>query len=62
MTAYEQVVSFSVIIYKFDASKPDGTMRKLIDVSKLHSLGWQHKVEIEEGVQRLFDWYKASLN
>lgn len=46
---------------EFDASKPDGTMRKLIDVSKLHSLGWQHKVEIEDGVQKLFDWYKESL-
>ena len=46
---------------EFDASKPDGTMRKLIDVSKLHSLGWTHKVEIEDGVQRLFEWYKASL-
>jgi len=45
----------------FDASKPDGTMRKLIDVSKLHSLGWTHKVEIEEGVKKLFDWYKESL-
>ena len=45
----------------FDASKPDGTMRKLIDVSKLHSLGWTHKVEIEDGVQKLFEWYKASL-
>ena len=47
---------------EFDASKPDGTMRKLIDVSKLHSLGWTHKVEIDEGVQKLFDWYKESLN
>jgi GDP-L-fucose synthase len=46
---------------EFDSSKPDGTMRKLIDVSKLHSLGWTHKVEIEDGVQRLFDWYKESL-
>ena len=46
----------------FDASKPDGTMRKLIDVSKLHSLGWTHKVEIEDGVQKLFDWYKQSLS
>ena len=46
---------------EFDASKPDGTMRKLIDVSKLHSLGWTHKVEIEEGVQKLFEWYKVSL-
>ena len=45
----------------FDASKPDGTPRKLIDVEKLHRLGWTHKVEIEEGVQRLFDWYKQSL-
>ena len=46
---------------EFDASKPDGTMRKLIDVSKLHSLGWTHKVEIEDGVAKLFQWYKASL-
>ena len=46
---------------EFDATKPDGTMRKLIDVSKLHSLGWTHKVEIEDGVQRLFDWYKDSI-
>ena len=45
----------------FDATKPDGTMRKLIDVSKLHSLGWTHKVEIEDGVGRLFEWYKHSL-
>ena len=47
---------------EFDASKPDGTMRKLIDVSKLHTLGWTHKVEIEDGVQRLFEWYKQSLS
>lgn len=46
---------------EFDASKPDGTMRKLIDVSKLHSLGWTHKVEIEDGVRKLFDWYRMSL-
>lgn len=46
---------------EFDASKPDGTPRKLIDVEKLHSLGWTHKVEIEDGVQKLFDWYRDSL-
>ena len=46
---------------EFDASKPDGTMRKLIDVSKLHSLGWTHKVEIEDGVLKLFEWYQNSL-
>ena len=45
----------------FDTSKPDGTMRKLIDVSKLHSLGWTHHVEIENGVSKLFEWYRQSL-
>ena len=45
----------------WDGSKPDGTPRKLIDVSKLHSLGWTHKVEIEQGVQKLYDWYRQSL-
>lgn len=46
---------------EFDTSKPDGTMRKLIDVTKLHSLGWTHKVEIDEGVKKLFEWYQQSL-
>lgn len=46
----------------FDASKPDGTMRKLTDVTKLHSLGWKHSVEIEDGVPRLYDWYLNNLN
>jgi GDP-L-fucose synthase len=55
-----KAVSFEGMV-EFDASKPDGTMRKLIDVSKLHSLGWSHKVEIEDGVARLFAWYKQSL-
>ena len=41
----------------FDSTKPDGTMRKLTDPSKLHALGWHHKVEIEEGVQRMYNWY-----
>lgn len=45
----------------WDSSKPDGTPRKLIDVSKLHSLGWTHKVEIEEGVEKLYAWYRQSL-
>lgn len=48
-------------IVEFDASKPDGSMRKLVDVSKLHSLGWTHKVEIEEGVKKLFEWYQESI-
>ena len=41
----------------FDSSKPDGTMRKLTDPSKLHALGGHHKIEIEEGVQRMYEWY-----
>ena len=55
-----KAVGFKGVV-EFDVSKPDGTMRKLIDVSKLHSLGWTHKVEIEDGVQKLFEWYKNSL-
>lgn len=42
---------------RFDATKPDGTMRKLIDVTKLNTLGWKHKIEIEEGVKRMYEWY-----
>jgi len=53
----KQTVGYQGTI-EFDASKPDGTMRKLIDVSKLHSLGWTHKVEIEDGVKKLFEWYE----
>ena len=55
-----QKVSFAGEI-KWDASKPDGTMRKLCDVTRLHSLGWRHKVELDEGVGRLYDWYKQSV-
>lgn len=47
---------------EFDTTKPDGTMRKLIDISKLHSLGWTHKVEIEQGVSMLFEWYRKSIS
>jgi GDP-L-fucose synthase len=41
----------------FDASKPDGTMRKLLDVSKLEKLGWKCKIELEDGVKAVFDGY-----
>lgn len=46
---------------RWDASKPDGTPRKLTDVSKLHALGWHHKIEIDEGVHRLYEWYKLGI-
>lgn len=41
----------------WDSTKPDGTPRKLTDVTKLHALGWHHKIELEEGVQKLYQWY-----
>jgi GDP-L-fucose synthase len=41
----------------FDSSKPNGTMRKLCDVGKIQSMGWRHKVEIEDGVRKLYEWY-----
>lgn len=41
----------------FDVTKPDGTMRKLTDPSKLHSLGWHHRMEIEDGIETMYRWY-----
>ena len=41
----------------FNAGKPDGTMRKLTDPSQLHRLGWKHRIDIEEGVEKLYNWY-----
>lgn len=43
--------------FQFDSSKPDGTMRKLTDVSKLHSLGYNHKVTLRQGIEKVFAWY-----
>lgn len=45
---------------RWDASKPDGTMRKLCDVGKLHSLGWHHTVELADGIARLYKWYREN--
>jgi GDP-L-fucose synthase len=41
----------------FNTEKPDGTMRKLTEVSKLHGLGWKHEVQLEDGIGRLYEWY-----
>lgn len=46
----------------FDASKPDGTPRKLMDVSRLKKLGWQYKVELEEGLLKTYHWFLANQN
>ena len=46
---------------RWDSSKPDGTMKKLTDVTKLHNLGWRHKIEIDEGIHRLYEWYLKGI-
>lgn len=43
--------------FVFNTDKPDGTLRKLTDVSKLNSLGWRHKIDIEKGIKLIYDWY-----
>ena len=42
---------------RFNADKPDGTMRKLTDVSKLNAVGWRHQIEIQEGIDKMYSWY-----
>lgn len=46
----------------WDATKPDGTPRKLMDISKMHDLGWKHKVDLEQGIQMTYDWFLAHAN
>jgi GDP-L-fucose synthase len=45
-----------------DTKKPDGIDQKVLNVSKIHTLGWRHKIELEEGVKMTYEWYKTSLN
>jgi GDP-L-fucose synthase len=45
-------------ILSFNTEKPDGTLRKLTDVSKLNEIGWKYKIEIEEGIEKIYQWYK----
>ena len=42
-----------------DPSKPDGTPRKLLDVTRLHSLGWRHRISLEQGLEQTYAWFKA---
>lgn len=56
----KDIIGFSGNLW-FNKEKPDGTMRKLSDVSKLHSLGWKHKVDIEEGLSRMYSWYNKYI-
>jgi GDP-L-fucose synthase len=45
----------------WDATKPDGTPRKLMDISKMHDLGWKHKVNLEEGIKMTYDWFVTNV-
>lgn len=55
----KEIVGFKGDLY-FDDTKPDGTMVKLTDVSKLHALGWKHKVQLEEGIKTMYNWYVSN--
>ncbi|MDZ7760093.1 MAG: GDP-L-fucose synthase [Desulfovermiculus sp.] len=55
--AIQEVVGFEGKL-SFDTSKPDGTPRKLTDASKLHGLGWKHKISLEQGLERFYAWYR----
>jgi GDP-L-fucose synthase len=46
----------------WDDSKPDGTPRKVMDVNKMHNLGWKHKVELQEGIERTYRWYLENID
>ena len=54
------IVGFSGQI-NFDSSKPDGTPRKLLDVSKIHSYGWRHQIELENGLSKTYEWFVEAL-
>ncbi len=45
----------------WDSAKPDGTPRKLMDVSKMHDLGWKHKVDLEEGIEKTYNWFLENI-
>ncbi|MGM8363544.1 GDP-L-fucose synthase family protein [Flavobacterium sp. ARAG 55.4] len=45
----------------WDSTKPDGTPRKLMDVSKMHSIGWKHRVNLESGIQKTYDWFLENI-
>jgi GDP-L-fucose synthase len=44
----------------YDTSKPDGTPRKLLDVSKIHGLGWKHKTGLRSGLEKAYQWFEAN--
>ena len=55
-----RIVGFTGSIF-FDTSMPDGTMKKRLDVSKIKSLGWSHKINFDDGLKNYYDWYKKNI-
>ena len=55
----KEIVGFQGELY-FNSDKPDGTMKKLTDPSKLHTLGWKHKVALREGIEKMYQWYREN--
>lgn len=46
----------------WDSTKPDGTPRKLMDVSKMHDLGWKHQISLEDGIRKTYNWFLDNIN
>ena len=46
---------------EFDSSKPDGTLRKLMDVSKINEMGWRYSIDVEEGIMKVYNEYKIKV-
>ncbi|MCK5378214.1 MAG: GDP-L-fucose synthase [Acidobacteria bacterium] len=66
LTIRELAESVRDIVYpgaalEFDTSKPDGTPRKLLDLSRLHKLGWRNRIDLNHGIRLTYDWYTESL-
>ena len=47
---------------KWNVSKPDGAMKKLLDINRLRSLGWSHKIDLDEGIKRTYQWFVGNFN
>jgi GDP-L-fucose synthase len=56
----KEIVGFEGEIVR-DESKPDGTPRKLLDVSRIHDLGWQHRIELRKGLEQVYEWYLQTV-
>ena len=57
LAAFVRDVVYPEASLMFDASKPDGAPRKLLDVSRLHALGWQHRIALADGIRSTYDWF-----